>query len=348
MPGMPYHLEKGPWLSVLEDFLNGERGRAVDALHQLREARLRGISLTDLPFLATRALDGDPDYATVDLRQGHLRRDWFGLDGPSRFVDALVAELPADVRAAVESAAPSSDDERAEAVQAFAEKVLQAGGAAVPAWPSTGFWYQYHGDVEGIVRETLIRAIEVSLGLDHDEKPDGDGPARALPIELFWKCPQRWLEGWVTWRWDEEHGTGQVTVVLATPGSGKPVLENPDLGDGAERAITTRAVPSSEIPRGPAPSDPARNPEQSAKGMWVITHAEHAQLPTRAAELGTPSGAWRVPAFGPTYVGIGPVVCVQPSEGDGGVRPFGRSFQMIDLTGPSPTSSSQTDAAYAD
>jgi hypothetical protein len=332
MPGMPYHLEKGPWLSVLEDYLNGEPGRAADALVQLREARARGTSLTQLPFLATRALDGDPDYATLDARQGHLRRDWFGTDGPATFMEALMADLPpalADELQARGVSAPK-DAARADVVTTFANEVLAVGGPDVPPWPATGFWFQYYGDVEGIVRETLVRTIEVALGVDHDEELPADGPTRALPIELFWKCPQRWFEGWVTWRWDERHGTGQVTAVLATPGSGKPVLENPGMGEGALEATTTHATPPPEMPWSAPPSDPARNPQQSAKGMWVITHAEHAQLPTRAADVGTGSGDWRVPAFGPTYVGLGPIVCVQPSEADGGVRPFGRSF--VDLT----------------
>ena len=34
--------------------------------------------------------------------------------------------------------------------------------------PRTGFWHNWYGDAEGIVRETYIRAIEVSLGIPHE------------------------------------------------------------------------------------------------------------------------------------------------------------------------------------
>ena len=37
MPGsMPYSLEKGPYLSVIEDYVNGDRGRALETLARLR------------------------------------------------------------------------------------------------------------------------------------------------------------------------------------------------------------------------------------------------------------------------------------------------------------------------
>ncbi len=116
-------------------------------------------------------------------------------------------------------------------------------------------------------------------------------------------------------------------MVLATPGSGKPLLENPESGAGALVPTSTRVPGLGAGPEGPGPSAPARNVDEAPKGMWVVTHAEHVQLPAQTPTLGTPSGRWIIPAFGPTYVGLGPVVCVQPSEADGGVRPAGRPYQ---------------------
>jgi len=334
VPGMPYHLEKGPWLSVLEDYLNGTPDGAIDALARLRRPEL---SLTDTGFLATPALDKDPEYETLAKRQAHLRNDWFGADGGDTdggthsFSQAVLDRLGDDDR---ERFAPSAPDIHAGAVHlhTWTCEVAEAAPAGLGAWPTTGFWAQYFGNVEAILRETLVRAIEVSLGLDHGEAVPAGGPTRRLPIELFWKCPQRWFEGWVTWRWDQHHGTGQVTVILATPGSGKPLLENPDLGMGAVRADSSRAIAPDTVGTGPGPCNPAANPDQGAHGMWVVTHHEHLQLPALHPDAGLPEGQWLVPAFGPTYLGVGPVVCVQPSEADGGVNPFGRPYQPTPAT----------------
>src|SRR5690606_37854530 len=132
--------------------------------------------------------------------------------------------------------------------------------------------------------------IEVSLGIDHGADIPAGEPDRTLPIELYWKCPQRWFEGWITWRWDASHGTGQVTALIATPGSGKPVLENPEMGQDAVQATSSRVEQAGDPPTSPAPCDPERNAGQSAKGMWVVTHAEHLQLPSLPAHDGSPSG----------------------------------------------------------
>jgi hypothetical protein len=329
MPGMPYHLEKGGWLSVLDDYLNGRPGRSAEVLERLRDG---ATPVPETGFLDSPALDVDPDYSTVEERQAHLRTDWFGqhrADGAweaqAPFLDQLQALADRDVLEDHQFRPIPGDEDGDVAIKAFAESLAEA-SPSLRNWPSTGFWVQYHGDVEGIVRETLVRAIEVSLGLDHDEPVPAGGPTRELPIELYWKCPQRWFEGWVGWRWDGAHGTGQVTVLLATPGSGKPILEQPLIGAGAFEPTTTRVAPTGAVPRWAAPADPATNPDQSAKGLWVISHREHVQLPSIPGHGGTATGDWPIPEFGATYVGVGPVICVQPSEPDGGVKPYGRPY----------------------
>ena len=329
MPGMPYHLEKGGWLSVLDDFLNGEPGRSAQVLERLRDEK---VPVPETGFLDSPALDVDPDYSTPDKRQAHLRTDWFGYgkadDRWTRqapFVDQLQAIASRDVLEDHQHAPIPTDGDDV-ALKAFAESLAEA-SPSLRNWPCTGFWVQYYGDVEEIVRQTLIRAIEVSLGLDHGQEVPAEGPPRELPIELYWKCPQRWFEGWVGWRWDAEHGTGQVTVLMATPGSGKPILEKPLIGEGAFEPTTSRATPNGSAPVWAAPADPARNPDQSAKGLWVVSHRDHVQLPSIPGHAGTATGDWPIPEFGATYVGLGDIVCVQPSEQDGGVKPYGRPYQ---------------------
>ncbi len=329
MPGMPYHLEKGAWLSVLEDYLNGDPSRTATVLALLRD---QDLPVTDTGFLESPALDGDPEYRTADARQEHLQRDWFGwpADGtawPTRptFAEEVLALLPDAARPALAATAPGVDATVPE-MRAWTSAVAPLVGADFDGWPATGFWHQYFGDVEGIVRETLIRALEVSLGLDHGQELPADGPVRRLPIELFWKCPQSWFEGWVTWRYDRSEGTGQVTVLFTTPGSGKPILEAALEGEGAFEPRTSTTPKTGPGPAGPAPSDPTINADQAAKGMWVVTHRQNLQLPVLPSAGGLPSGQWLVPPFGPAYVGVGPVVCVQPSEPDGGAAALGRIY----------------------
>ena len=342
MVGMPYHLEKGPWFAILEDYLNGQDGRSLEFLMELRRLRSCGGRLTEIEFLDSPALDSDEDNGDPDARRIHLGDDWFG--GPANgdgFVAALEAKL-CDTAPAVADRLRLPEREpitEARALRELAAEVAQTveetEGARLNGWPVTGFWFQYFGDVDAIVRETLIRSIEVSLGLDHDQEPGPDGPPFQLPIELFWKCPQRWFEGWVSWRWDARHGTGQVTTMLATPGSGKPVLEHPQLGQdphGIPRFLADEPV---DGPRTPAPGVRGDAPNIYPKGLWVVTHRQHAKLATTPDDGGTESGRWFIPPFGPTYVGVGDVICYQPVEFDGGTNPAGRPWVP-----PQPSSAS--------
>lgn len=327
MPGMPYHLEKGPWLSILEDYLNADSARLIDALAQFRASRDHSTSLGVSPFFDSDSFDGDPDYQTPDARRGHMQNDWFGSttgDAPD-FVADVVREAGVDDALGDELSA-GVDVSTATGVLDFAQRILDDERVPLDAWPSTGFWFQYHGNVEGIIRESLIRGIEIALGLEHDAEVPEDGPERVLPIELFWKCPQRWFEGWITWRWDRTHRTGQVMIMFATPGSGKPVLQSPGLGQNALLEPSSIVDEDRPAPIGPGPSEPDRNAFQSPKGMWVVSQTDHVQLPATPDERGSTAGDWIIPPFGPSYVGAGPVICVQPAEEDGGVRPFGRTW----------------------
>lgn len=70
---MPYHLETGPNLEVLEDFMNGDVDRLVKALSQLRGT----TPLCDIGVFDSTTLDGGPlDKAQ---RNAHLMEDWFGM-----------------------------------------------------------------------------------------------------------------------------------------------------------------------------------------------------------------------------------------------------------------------------
>jgi hypothetical protein len=270
MPGdMPYYLEKGPYLSRIEAFC-ATTSNAVSALRDLK------ASITPLPelggVLASAAASGGP---TAEEIKTHIYRDWFGMKEP-----------PASNPNAPWTAQPPFDP---------------------LTRPFTGYWQMYYGDVEAIMRQTLIRGIEVSLGLQHSDTEVPANPPRHWPIEFFWKCGQGWFEGWVTWRRDGASGDGQVTVIIATPGSGHQVLEQPKAG---------RKLPDYK-------EDPNNSRETSGnerhQGMWVITHEK--QTPRVAINTqGIHYGTVVLPTLGTAYRGEGDIVVVQPSFADGGTQ----------------------------
>lgn len=176
--------------------------------------------------------------------------------------------------------------------------------ASGPGDDKVGF-RNYHGDIEGILRITFIRAIEVSLGLKRDETLAEQPPARARfwPIEYVWKCPTAWVEGWVTWQRAPE-GSGHVTVHLLTPSHDSPVLTKPEAGRNAVKEPKECDV---------------------ANGMWVVTHRHNKMTMENRIDY-SEFGNWNMPTFGPVYTGTGPIVTVAPSEADGGVLPWGRSY----------------------
>jgi hypothetical protein len=198
MPPMPYHFEKGPKFSVLEDFLNGSRLRAAEKLEALR----RGDPLDGLGYLTTPSAQTPPP-STTPLVQ-HVYKDWFGWIG-----------LPGDSPPGTPPVLPPPPN----------------------APKPTGYWTTYQGDVEQIVRLTFIRALEVSLGVPHDPPGTPVVPTRHWPIDITWKCAQAWFEGWVWWR-QIAAGVppeGVVILVLATPSTGTPLLRSIGSGLPGER-----------------------------------------------------------------------------------------------------------------
>ena len=180
---MPYMLSKGPIMSVLESIANGTTAAEVTAAAEPDRLRNK-VPITSLPAFASTNLAAGPG---VDPLVARIDEYWFGHP-----------ELPGG---------------------ALGPKQL----AFDPANPKpTGYWKGYYGDVEGLIRETMIRAVEVSRGLANGQ--DLAQATRLWPVEVFWACPHPWVEGWVTWR---EHETvtkngkttskGQVTVIFATP-----------------------------------------------------------------------------------------------------------------------------------
>jgi hypothetical protein len=53
--------------------------------------------------------------------------------------------------------------------------------------------------------------------------------------------------------------------------------------------------------------------------MWTVTHTHNILLPALSSTTPSTTGDWRVPDFGPSYAGVGPVITVSPSYKDGGI-----------------------------
>ena len=96
------------------------------------------------------------------------------------------------------------------------------GKAAPPVAGSvdpTGWWSGWQGDAERIVRVTLQRAYQASMGIVGTLVNANDVPAEAAiahcwPITVFWACGGPFLQGFVSWDTAAEH----VTAIISTPG----------------------------------------------------------------------------------------------------------------------------------
>jgi hypothetical protein len=286
---MPYQLEKGPYFAVTESVLEDQEMR-VDVLARLRS----GEGFDSMPSLGTASLDAGPwtDFAT---RLAHQNEDWYG----KRFNKRT-------------------------------KKWEKQPGFDVVKNPTTGYWYSWYGDAEEIMRVVFTRAIEVSLGIPHEPSVTDASkiyPARSWPIEVFWRCPAPWFEGWVTWReHHQQQCCGHVTVHLHTPSHHDSALLLSPIRSAPQstRADYLPDYGQHTVPPEP-PAPPLRSSGYGDRGMWVIAHREQREHPSYGPTSGT-LGSWDLPSFGPVVESRGDIVVVQPNEPDGGVVAGGRSF----------------------
>jgi hypothetical protein len=192
--------------------------------------------------------------------------------------------------------------------------------------PTTGFWMHWYGDAEGIFRETMIRALCVSLGIPRGEadsrsnirkltkKPAWYRGGRQWPISILWKCPEPWYEGWIEWK---DYGvagnkSGHVTVVLSTPSHGVKLYDTPIRPPDAPTVV----------------NDPYHayqlNPDEPAgpEGMWVVSQVLNKPLAYGKPQP-TPPGDWSPPTLGLPVYSAGSVITVSPATPDGGAAPNG-------------------------
>ena len=298
--GMPYHLEKGPTLRLLELYLNRSAGEMQQLLDKLRASKGAAAAspkaglewiLDDPPTVGGQSWWANPQMAARDpqnLGGLTLRNDlitkWFGWT--------------------VDTAGVWSGPD--------------------PNKPTTGYWIGYRGDVEAIVRRALTWSLELALGLDPGETKRGR-PKDPLTIELFWKCPAPWFEAWVVPRRDLRC----VTVLLVTPSHlGSNVSETPLATSMVTRPPNSlHPVPSTEADYEVLTTSGSPGASDRRQAMWVVTHADHKTDPN-LPKITTNTAAtadfleWGIPQLS-IYNGTDPVVIVSPSAPAGGVREDG-------------------------
>jgi hypothetical protein len=214
--------------------------------------------------------------------------------------------------------------------------------AGSPAWvpdpagrPDTGWWVNYRGNVEKIVRRTMIHALEVSLGVPSWDSPAGGArvaaaATRRWPVSYLVKCSQAFFEGWVSWT----NAPGAVTVVFATPADRGIVWANPPI-----EASRLRSGPLDAGLFRPPGKPPAWYPIEAPEltdnhGLVVVTHRDHdVELSTQFGDdtlsdvltlltRATPPQDIPIPEWGGRWRAddLDDVVCVSPPMRWGGLR----------------------------
>lgn len=314
---MPYRLEKGLFPKLIEDFFNeglddvDEPVSVPDVFAASSGARRRLRAIWRYCAIGAKLRAGGGDLRQVTKENSFIKSAMFdAVPEAGLFRDSIAENWLGMER-----------DASGAGWQRPARDAWPTDPAA--ALPTTGHWTGYYGNVELILVEALQRMLEVSLGVPHLTKVPKT-PAkqakreeallrqasRVWPVYLFLTCPQPWFESWVTWQRHSHRSPlrGQVTVMLSTPGHGRPVAPSPVDLVGDTKTIPgpagqpvanpyylfgvddeTRETgyrgkvlrPSAGVTGGIMAATDGHDPEDTflhddaGQGMWVVTHENH-------------------------------------------------------------------------
>jgi hypothetical protein len=199
MPHPVIQLAKGPvWILFERMFSTRDLAQRL----QNKLDTLESLHATER-FTDFRANGSMASNEAEALRE-HINSDWFGL---SRGANGRLR------------AATAPDPTRLETLTA------------------TGSWRGWHGDAEAISREAVIRALEISLGVNHlawtGKRSEalreygiarGTPPMRNWPIEFWCASPLPDFQAAVSWR--DASAEGRVTLTWLVPSSGQAYVSD--------------------------------------------------------------------------------------------------------------------------
>jgi len=296
--GMPYQIEKGAGLRLIENYINAPRPEMRGMLQVLRDSDqaddLNWIT-TGLPQLwADRVFTRGPLGSGTAVLE-HILRDWFGYTH-------VGSDWVKD---------PSASD--------------------------TGFWIAYRGDVDKIVRRALRWAFEIALGLPPGDDGPGRRRPWQIELFWKCLAPwfETWVVHRPIQH--TSTGLVSVFFVTPTH-QGANIAESPIATSPQSRvADLANPVPSTQDdyeelgqPH-PDPTRPRVPAIQRSYGTWVVTHRRHESSQelevtnnARATDFaGVVDAAdfvdWGIPQLS-RYLGHEDIVIVSPSSAAGGVK----------------------------
>lgn len=289
--GMPYHLEKGPTLRLLEQHLNGSRQHRRHLLDTMRSAPRGDVG-------------------------------WLGDGLPSLWSDSRFQSSPAQ---------NGADTLRTLKQKWFGYEEQGSRWRKTPNRPTTGYWIAYQGDVAEIMRRALTWALELSFGLEPGEKAPGRFDPLDIELFWKCPAPwfEAWVvhrpvggTGLVSVVFvTPSHEMSNVSESpIATsrtamvPGAHHPVPSQQD---------------DYEVLGRPDPNDPVNRPRVPASdrrwAMWLVTHENHrsaGEVQITSNTVFADFAEWGIPRLR-IYEGEGDVVVVSPSMASGGVKQDG-------------------------
>ena len=264
MGNMPYHLEKGHYLLLLEETLNEGIEAVVD-----------DDDGDHLPGLGPPVFDA----------RAHARRrcSTVRLDTTARARPAACWTWPEfmDDDAMSASRSPGSSPRTGSATASAPTARLDT--KPHPNKP-TGMWDGYQGNVERIIANVLVRALEVSLGLDHDAPhPDRRTTAKLADLLLL-QMSAAVLRGLGHVAMPQRQSTrgraghGDLCDTRPQPPGVRP--PDPDRHRRRPQWTTSsrRLRNDGEFLEEPVTAPAARSRRQAAPGVWVVTHRDHKKL----------------------------------------------------------------------
>lgn len=288
---MPYHLEKGATLRVLEQYLNGSRTQRRQLLATLRDPAV------------------GPD-------------QWLGQGLPNFWADPRFNSSPQGSGAAVLNDVKT---------RWFGYEQQGAGWGPVADKETTGYWIAYQGDVATIMRRAFRWAIELSFGLEPGEEGRGRLDPWDIELFWKCPAPwfEAWVverpvngSGLVSIIFvtpSHEYSNVSESPIATAPHSMVANATHPVPSTEDDYEVLGRPNPA-------APANRPRVPASDRRwSTWVVTHENH--KPTGMVEITSNTvyadfAEWGIPRMR-IYRGVGDVVVVSPSMAAGGVKQDG-------------------------